>query len=315
MLRILLCTLAIVTFPVTSWALDIKTESMLTLQLQDMLRNFEQGAADHGWTVIPKGAVYFRSDKDITIPSILFRDAKNIETKIPDLHFTASKHDTHGWNLYSTSDVLIESHQPDGAKAYDFSMTGSPLTGTWDERLRHLSYTKAQGVDVTINDHLNALKFDIANIDLHASLTQTTPESWTGPMQGKAERITITSKHLPTPLVLPGATWSGLLSSRPSPVAVSPQNLFGTLETGTLTLKGLDTVLSTLQAGMITAPENLRDEYLKGILFVSALMGTGKQVADDKGSRSYDVTFKDDGSVLINGMDVTTLFTFGNKPS
>jgi hypothetical protein len=315
MTRLILWMMVCLTLPLAAFAQSQSTDTRLTQQIQDMIDLVAQEAPSNGWTFIQNEKTHWNSDREITIPSILFRDAKNIETTFPKIHATAAPETMDSWNLYLTSDLAFSSTLPDGKKAYDVSIIGSSLKGTWDASLRHLSYAKAHDVDIKVQDHLNSLVIEISDIDLQSSLTRTTPQSWAGPMQGRAASITITAKNLAEPIILQQATWSALLTSAPSQTPVPPAKIFGAITSGTLTLKGLDDANRKLQTAMITAPESNRAHYIKAVLILSALSGVGKPIEGDASSKSYDVVFGDDGQVKINGMNVSSLFDLKAKTS
>lgn len=75
------------------------------------------------------------------------------------------------------------------------------------------------------------------------------------------------------------------------------------------TLKGeindLSRIQSALQKDMVAAPGTQKVEYLKAITLLGVLDQLGD--ASGKGTKSYDVRFEQNGSIIVNGQDIMQL--------
>ncbi len=206
-------------------------------------------------------------------------------------------------------------------------------SGTWNEKLGHFTALSAKLDNVQLNDLEDQSTATVGALALNTNLQEQDPEAYTGSAVATLNNISFFDAETSYKGTVPQIKLTTNLADRASKTPMTkeqvqnrPQTgqvdaynvfsfLFGAPEKVTGIVTGLDGMTADLQQSMLTAAPNDRAKMLQAILGIGALSAMGKPVAGDPNSKSYDVVFGANGSVLINGTDFGSLISNGTAPA
>lgn len=308
---------------------DVRAQ-VLKDQIEGFLENQKLMAAKNnckletlGEVTVEQGQGYYA----ITLPSITYTDAKGIRSEIGMIAINASP-DTEddGWKISLALPTPINSYDTTGAAIARTDIGTQNASGLWNERLGHFTSVNARFGNVQINDLVHQNTVTVGELAFFSSMEEQDEGMWTGSAQATLSNISHFNSASTVKVAVPKIAFSTNVSDRASKYVLNkeeiknrPQRdgfpdvynifsqLFGAPEEVKGVITGLNPVMTQLQQATITAKPEQRQDILAAALGVTAINGVGKPVAGDPDSRLYNVRFQNDGKVMVNDMDITSL--------
>lgn len=299
-------------------------------QIEGFLENQKSMALKNGCKLATKGDITVEKANGyyaFTLPHITYTDAKGVRSEIGMLAINAVPEGNFDWKVTLALPTPITSFGSGGGHFFKTDIGTQTISGIWNEKLGHFTSVNANFSNIQLNDLVKQSTVTIGAASFVSQLTERDTDAFTGNARLTLDNISIFEAGTTFKGTLPKIVTDTNLADRAmkSPMTKEevknrPQSthpdfynifamLFGAPERVETKITGLDAINAQLQQSMITATPDQRANLLQAILAISAVSGMGKPVADDPGTKYYDIVFTNNGNITVNGTDFGSLMS------
>ncbi len=323
--------------PAAKAALDTDARAqVLKGQIEGFLENQKAMAMKNGCKLVSKGSVTMEKTADYyayTLPHLTYTDSRGVRSEIGMIAVNAVPQGEFEWKVSLAVPTPISSFGPSGAEQFRTDIGTQSASGVWNEKLGHFTSLSAKLANVQLNDLEDQNTATVGALNFDSNLQEQDPEAYTGSAIATLANISFFDAATSYKGAIPQIKLTTNLADRASKTPMTKEQvqnrqqsaqpdaynvfsfLFGAPERVTGIVTGLDGMTADLQQSMLTAPPANRAKMLQAMLGIGAISAMGKPVAGNPNSKSYDIVFGANGSVLINGTDFGSLMSNGTAPA
>lgn len=298
-------------------------------QLEGFLETQKKIATRHGCKLetggditVEKAGSYYA----LTLPHITYTDAVGIRSEIGMIAVNAIPEGNDNWKVSIAMPTPINSFNKQGTAQFKTDIGTQNANGVWNERLGHFTSLNATYGNLRFHDVMDNDTLTIANAVFTSALTEKDTDVFTGTAKATFDNISFQDTEARFNAALPRIVLNTNLADRASKTPMTKQDvmnrpqssqieafnifafLFGAPERVVADVTGLQGVNMQIQQSLLTAPPQARQKLFAAVAGVSAVDAMGKPTKDPS-TKSYDILFGADGSIALNGTDMSGMLT------